>query len=246
MSQRRGTLDVPMLASAPEKDLVLPKPSPPIATRRSGGHRAKGDGPAHVVRPEGLVGLSLFDEARGSRGTGPRRAMQRAGGKTRLPRAPRPRRSGAALLACFRRQNLWPRHPPRGGHDFLKVDPAHGRGGDATPRVVGAPLTYGGEKTLRGKGGRPHQRVLGPSADEEQRPPPFCRSWRHRGLGTLREIECSCACCGTRMVGGYCEVFIPKMQGDEKIIICPSMGGGRYHMSFGPKVCFRVIQGFLV
>ncbi|KAG0712242.1 hypothetical protein GWK47_018916 [Chionoecetes opilio] len=172
--------------SAPATDLASSKPSPPIATRRSG--RASGKVMARHMWyiSEELVGLSLFDEATVVEEKRPSSAPCSSGWgrRTRLaaPTSPSTQWSSAPWRRCDD-QLCRPRHRPRGRSRFPQR-----RSG----RVVGEgrlhhgssarPSPTGGER-LCGEGRRPHQRVLRRHhAHEEQRQHLLQVVERHRAL----------------------------------------------------------------
>ncbi|KAG0727091.1 hypothetical protein GWK47_035366 [Chionoecetes opilio] len=150
--------------SAPATDLALLKALAAYRDKEIG--RASGKVMARHMWyvSEELVGLSPL-----RRGTvvEEKRAIVSAM-QQRLGEKNPPRRADVALdaveqrsLASFCNDQLCrPRHRPRGRSRFPQRRSGRVVGeGRLTPRLVGAPVTYGGER-LCGEGRRPHQRVL--------------------------------------------------------------------------------------
>ncbi|KAG0727668.1 hypothetical protein GWK47_034163 [Chionoecetes opilio] len=215
--------------SAPATGLALLKALAAYRDKEIGRASGKVKGPAHVVLSEELVGLSLFDEATvWSRRSGPSSAPCSSGwgGRTRLARA------DVALdaveqrsLRRLRRPTLsGPLSPPSGGpgHDFLNVDPPSGREGRLHQRLVGTPVTYGGER-LCGEGRRPPSaRSRGAiTRDEEQRAAPSAGRGAPPGVVPVREIASTTA----RILGNGEEGGGAKVVGGDGLAGATGQGG---------------------
>ncbi|KAG0720710.1 hypothetical protein GWK47_047937 [Chionoecetes opilio] len=144
----RGHVRPPARPRPRATDLALLKALALLSlTRRSGGHRAKGDGPEHVVRLRGArrpLPLRRGDGGQGEAGHRQRHAAA-AGGEE--PASPRRRPLDAVeqrSLASFATTNSVGLVTALGPVTIssTSIRPS-GRGGTTTPRLVGAPVTYG-------------------------------------------------------------------------------------------------------
>ncbi|KAG0724443.1 hypothetical protein GWK47_040552 [Chionoecetes opilio] len=193
----RGTGDVrPLLDLGPrERGLALLKA---LAAYRGQGDRAgigQGDGPAHVVRLRGArrpLPLRRGDGGRGEAGALVSAMQQRWGRRTRLA-APTfaldavEQRSPASFATT---PNLSASSPPSGPVTIssTSIRPS-GRGGTTTPRLVGAPVTYGWFNDFAERGVASSARSAAPSrAKEEQRQHLLQVVERHPGVVSVREI----------------------------------------------------------